>query len=49
MRISLQNFSFDLKYTPGKEIVVADHLSRSYLKETNKTEEEKIEAFVMQW
>lgn len=46
MRVSLQNFDFELKYIPGKEIVVADHLSRSHLKDSSNTEEEKIEAFV---
>lgn len=47
MRVSLQNFDFELKYIPGKEIIVADHLSRSYLKDSSNSEEEKIEAFVM--
>lgn len=47
MRISLHNFDFELKYVPGKKLFVADHLSRSHLKSTDSSNEEKIEAYVM--
>lgn len=46
MMISLNNYDFELRYVPGKKLVVADHLSRTYLKNFDQTNEEKIEAFV---
>lgn len=41
MKISLQNYDFELKYISGKEIKVADQLSRAYLKDVNITKENK--------
>lgn len=47
MRISLHNFEFELIHVPGKKLFLADHLSRAYLKNTESSEEEKIECYVM--
>ena len=46
MRMTLQNFDFELRYVPGKNLKVADHLSRSHLKNTDNTEVEKIQVYV---
>lgn len=46
IRIKLQSFDFVLKHIAGKEIIIADHLSRMYLKETTLEDEKIIEAFV---
>ena len=46
MRISFQTYDFKVVYKPEKELVVADHLSRTYLKEKILGEDGKIEAFV---
>lgn len=46
MKISLQIYDFKVVWKPGKELVVADHLSRTYLRETSPEEGENIEAFV---
>ena len=32
MRISLNNYDFELRYVTSKKLVLADHLSRTYLK-----------------
>lgn len=34
MLLTLQRYDIDLKYKPGKELIIADSLSRAYLKET---------------
>ena len=47
MRISLHNFDFDLRYVPGKELLLADHLNRAFLPNTESSDEKKIEAYVM--
>ena len=39
MLLRLQNYAYDIKYSPGKTMVIADMLSRAYLPNTNKTEE----------
>lgn len=46
MRISLQDYDLELKYISGKEIKVADQLSRAYLKEIDLRNDEKVRAFV---
>ncbi|KAL7304666.1 hypothetical protein TKK_0002912 [Trichogramma kaykai] len=46
IRISLQPYNFKIVYKPGKQIVIADHLSRTYSKEKTELETEKIETFV---
>ena len=46
MRIILNNYDFELRYVPGKKLVLPDHLSRTYLKNFDQSNEEKIETFV---
>ncbi|XP_024876805.1 uncharacterized protein K02A2.6-like, partial [Temnothorax curvispinosus] len=47
MRLQLQKYDIDLRYRPGKELVIADALSRAYVKEHNIAEwEEDIDAQV---
>lgn len=46
IRISLQPFNFKIVYKPGKELVIADHLSRTHSKDCSKIESEKVETFV---
>ena len=36
IRLALQPYNFNLMYKPGKELLVADHLSRSYLNNCDK-------------
>ena len=47
MIISLNNYDFELRYVPGKKLALADHLSRTYLKNFDQSNEKKIEAFVV--
>ncbi|CAH2099183.1 unnamed protein product [Euphydryas editha] len=46
MRMALQPYSFELNYKPGKELVVADHLSRSHLVDTEENSDLKVETHV---
>ncbi|XP_045450007.1 uncharacterized protein K02A2.6-like [Melitaea cinxia] len=46
MRMALQPYSFELNYKPGKELLVADHLSRSHLLETEENSDLKVETHV---
>ncbi|XP_024890884.1 uncharacterized protein K02A2.6-like [Temnothorax curvispinosus] len=47
MRLQLQKYDIDLRYRPGKELILADALSRAYVKEHNAAEwEEDIDAQV---
>ena len=41
MRLTLQRYDLKVNYRPGRELLLADALSRSYIEETN-TKEEKI-------
>lgn len=41
MRMKLLIYNLDVKYVPGKEMHIADHLSRSYLKDEPATEFEE--------
>lgn len=44
--MALQPYSFELNYKPGKELLVADHLSRSHLLETEENSDLKVETHV---
>lgn len=46
IRLGLQPFNFRLVYKPGKELVIADHLSRSHVKSTEHEYELEIETHV---
>ncbi|XP_026672572.1 uncharacterized protein K02A2.6-like [Ceratina calcarata] len=46
MRLSLQNFDIVIRYKPGKELLLADALSRAYLQNGTDDLEEEIEAQV---
>lgn len=46
LRMALQPYSFELNYKPGKELLVADHLSRSHLLETEENSDLKVETHV---
>ena len=46
MRITLQDYDFELKYVPGKNLKIADHLSRSNLKKNDSEEGKKIQVYV---
>ncbi|XP_049875309.1 uncharacterized protein K02A2.6-like [Pectinophora gossypiella] len=46
IRLALQPYTFEIKYKPGKELLVADHLSRSYLDDDSKSYNIDIEAHV---
>ncbi|XP_030031283.2 uncharacterized protein K02A2.6 [Manduca sexta] len=37
IRLALQPYMFELIYKPGKELLIADHLSRSFINDTSKT------------
>ena len=41
MRLKLQRYDLKVNYRPGRELLLADALSRAYIEETN-TKEEKI-------
>ena len=38
MRLRLQQYDIKLSYIPGKELVIADALSRKYLEEISDTD-----------
>ncbi|XP_015121249.1 uncharacterized protein LOC107044027 [Diachasma alloeum] len=46
IRLAILPYSVELKYKPGKELVIADDLSRSYLNDTSQTYDLGIEAHV---
>lgn len=46
IRLAIQPYSVELKYKPGRELLIADHLSRSYLNDSFKTYELDVEAHV---
>lgn len=46
IRLALQPYTFNLIFKPGKELVIADHLSRSYLNDNTKTYELELKAHV---
>lgn len=35
MRLQLQNYDLEIKYKPGKELLIAEALSRNYLQDKN--------------
>ena len=46
MLLRLQKYDISLKYKPGKEMVVADTLSRAYLQDSNNDMEDEISTYV---
>ena len=36
LMLSLMKYKIEVTYTPGKEMFISEHLSRSFLKETNE-------------
>lgn len=46
MRLHLQKYDIDVKYRPGKELLIADALSRNYIKSNDDIKEKEIEAQV---
>ena len=47
MLLRLQGYNFSLKYKPGKELVIADTLSRAYTSDTDSTMEEDVRQHVL--
>ena len=41
MRLQLQKYDFELRYKPGKELIIADTLSRAYISSTENEDWEK--------
>jgi hypothetical protein len=48
MLMKLQNFDITIQYRPGKELVIADHLSRSHLRKPYEKIERSLEQQVLQ-
>ena len=46
MLLRLQKYNFELKFKPGKELIVADMLSRAYLPDSESSTENEIEQYV---
>lgn len=46
MLLKLQKYDFELKFKPGKELIIADTLSRAYIKEFDKSFEMDLKAQV---
>ena len=40
MRLKLQRYDLQVNYRPGRELLLADALSRAYIEETNTKEEQ---------
>ena len=48
MLLRLQHYNLNIKYKPGSQMYVADHLSRVYLRQTEDLPKDEFQVFVLE-